>query len=112
MRTAKDIGQEVADEVRGFLTVAGIPELDFLKRGKLDHHLMNKLRNGGSVTTGTIEKVYRTILEIDPDWVFRHELRDAVLTRAHASRYIRDNTAADAIQQAAFALDYWPRRGA
>ena len=113
MLTAKEMGQEVAEEVRGFLTAHGISEIDFLKRARLDHHLMANLRRGeAGINTSTIEKIYRAIIGIDPDWVFLHELRDAVVMRAKACRHSRDISALDGLQQAAFRYDHWPRRGA
>lgn len=111
MLTQKLMAQDVLEEVKGALAQAGISEIDFLREYRFDHHLLGNLRQGASIRTGTVARVYECLIDIDRDWKFKHELRDEVIVRAKAFRFIRDGSGSDGLQQAVFALERWPRRG-
>ena len=109
MLTQKLMAQDVSDELFVALKVHGISENDFLRKVQCNDHLLANLRDGDSIRTGTIQKLYSGVIEhLDKDWTFRHELQANVICRAKAQRFIRGLD--DGLQQAVFALTEWERK--
>jgi hypothetical protein len=76
---AQQLLQEIADYCRS----SGLAESTFGRRAVNDGKLANRLRNGGRITTDTLERI-RAFINANP--TTRADARPAIITRAHEPR--------------------------